>query len=81
MIERVARAAAAARFGTTVDQLYWNQESDAWRQAHIDIARATIAAMREPVADMFQAIPAGAHPEMHETVLENWRAMIDAALK
>jgi hypothetical protein len=45
------------------------------------IVKGALAAMREPTADMIEVIPAGAHPGMHETVRENWRAMIDAALK
>jgi hypothetical protein len=55
MVERVARACAAARFGTIVDRIYWNQESDSWRQAHIDIALAAIEALCEPTEAMVDA--------------------------
>ena len=80
MIERVAKAAAAARFGTIVDRLYW--ESDAWRKAHIDIAVACISAMREPTADMVDAmrdVGPDAPYGMSETI-ERWHAGIEAAL-
>jgi hypothetical protein len=74
MVERVARACAEARFGTGI---YWNQESDSWRQAHIDIALAAIAAMRVPTEAML-AIPV---PITRAELVVIWRAMLDAALK
>jgi uncharacterized protein (DUF2141 family) len=72
MIERVAREICLALY---------DKETTFPIEAARRAAKAAIAAMREPTADMIEAIPAGAHSRMHETVRENWRAMIDAALE
>ena len=87
MVERVARACAAARFGTIVDRIYWNQESDSWRLAHIDIALAAIEAMREPTEAMVDAAEVANEVWVGDELVvsvdwrKSWRAMIDAALK
>lgn len=92
MVERAAKAIAAERFGTTVDRLHWDQESDSWRQTHIDMALAAIEAMREPTEAMLHAKAA---PDAEMTggkdcsvdgfldtwdAIDVWRAMVDAAL-
>jgi hypothetical protein len=80
MVERVARACAAARFGTIVDRIYWNQESDSWRQAHIDIALAAIEALCEPT-EMMLCECTDAWGDPIGTGKDFWHAMIDAALR
>ena len=51
----VAKGIAAARFGTQVDQTYWDQESDAWRRAHLDMAEAAIAVLCHNNVNCFDA--------------------------
>jgi hypothetical protein len=78
MEERVARAIAVSL----------EVPSDSWRD-HVDEARAAIAAMREPTADMLRAgrYNLGHDEEGRPISLEDgevdeiWQTMIDEALK
>ena len=66
LVERVARALAAARGKT-----------DDWREFR-DEARAAIAAMRVPSQRMLEA--AGAGLVDYSDIRHDWRVMVDAAL-
>ena len=78
MIERVARTMCrhwleADYEGENVDRLV-NREWSAWEP----IARAAIAAMREPTLGMTDAGYMAS--DEHHTMAAAWQAMIDAAL-
>lgn len=82
MVERVARAISAERWNRPEQ---FDMESDAWRDAHRDMARAAIAAMREQTEAMTSAADAEAnryYGNAHELLFPDhaWRIMIDAAL-
>ena len=91
MVERVARAVAAADWRAEIDEA---SEPERWLEAAIaydltndngrfrydEIARAAIEAMREPTEAMIDAgYAVGYSPDPLPTDLV-WRAMIDAAL-
>lgn len=73
MVERVARALAYHNYNT----------EDVW-ESHISDARATIQAMREPTEEMISASyeDGATWSDMARGyVADEWRRMIDAALK
>ena len=75
MIERVARAIV----GVTDQE--WEDENEAWREFYRAIARAAIAAMREPSETMVDAAWASwEDPEGSKGFVGAWQAMIDIAL-
>jgi hypothetical protein len=69
MVERVARAISAERWNRPSQ---FDMESESWRDAHRDMARAAIVAMLEPTAAMMNGFRIASSDE--------WRAAIDAAL-
>ncbi len=90
MIERVARALCVAR-GINPDHIgelpseHGEAVSDhafpQWR-LHIKLARASIAAMREPLRKMANAaFHEVGHVDDQEDLENCWKAMIDEALK
>jgi hypothetical protein len=83
MVERVARAIEAARYGP-IDDVIWREkwarilETDPYLPRQ---ARAAIEAMREPTEEMLDAAREY-RPAVHRlTFRDAWRAMIDAALR
>jgi hypothetical protein len=71
MVERVARAIA---YSETADPEMWS--------AFVEVARAAIAAMREPTEAMLQAASnAPREPFAPTEPRDTWQAIIDEALK
>lgn len=75
MVERVARAIQATR-GPREN---WDRVTPATRDLWMADARAAIEAMREPTEAMTDA--GWRRIEERDDAAENWRMMIDAALK
>jgi hypothetical protein len=71
MVERVARALE--------DNSDLLDPTGSEPRDFVAVARAAIAAMREPTEVMIEAVYGG-HPENTRIARECWRAMIDAAL-
>jgi hypothetical protein len=78
MIERVARAIAATLYRPQPDMSgdVWKAVGTERKRKCEDVARAAIAAMREPTKAMLKVGPP--FPYMDEYV---WKTMIDEALK
>ena len=81
MVERVAKAIYEAG----PDGYVWESAAPYWLNEYRDLARAAIAAMREPSVEMEKAgargISACFTPEPDDPpALAAWRAMVDAAL-
>lgn len=76
MIERVARAIYAAMAAPS--EPYWGCLDEGTKHGAKSIARAAIAAMREPTETM---VAAGLRLDPDGYVKGNWYFMIDAALK
>jgi len=66
MLQRVAMAIAETQVG------HWEYWYDFKPEA-----RAALEAMREPTQEMLRDY----YPDAHETVVSEWKVMIDAALK
>jgi len=75
MIERVARAMLATG-PLTWDQIHPKSQSD-----YIKMARAAIAAMREPSEAMIKEGAYGSGEDSAGVACGAWKAMIDEALK
>lgn len=76
MVERVAKALARHEFGD-FDETWFGHE--AFMGDYRELARAAIAAMREPTEAMLEA--AFAKTGYRTTAEEHWQLMIDAALQ
>ena len=86
MIERVARAVYEKRNAGRRNVAEWDKLPAAVKAEERRDARAAIAAMREPTADMLAAfVPARDNDELKtwgaRIKERTWRAMIDAAIK
>ena len=77
MVERVARAIYAKADPSGK----WEARSEMGKGHYIAMARAAIAAMREPTEGMVHAMTALAPTWDDETSRRKWSAAIDAALK
>ena len=77
MVERVARAICRKEYGREV----WPDASLDLKDEYRSMARAAIAAMREPTETMLKADEV--HPSCHMCGghLEGWHHMIDEALR
>lgn len=83
MIEKVARAMAAAdpdQSGqindTEMGEYFWEK----YRAGYLVMAKAAIGAMVEPTEGMILANSDAAGPDDQQTI-DDWKAMIQAALK
>jgi hypothetical protein len=75
MVERVARAIYAA--GKDDYAWPWDELNETRKEGVRDVARAAIAAMREPTEAMLQA----GSDIAHVVTLDDWEYMIDEALE
>ena len=75
MIEQMARAAFAERFGTNIGER-WDTTSESDRQSHRDMIRAALMAAIEPTEAMMKAALGASVSAARIT----WRAMVRAAL-
>jgi hypothetical protein len=88
MVERVARAIANADDGTMIDpKIGWNDCDASMREDYRKEARAAIEAMREPTANMKDAVESNFDIQCelddcnaHDIPYRSWGLMIDAAL-
>jgi len=76
MVERVAIAIACEELGLVPSD--WEKCWPTAKNKYREVARAAIAAMREPTAAMIKADGNG---ELDSWIKEDWQDMIDEALK
>ena len=81
MIDRVARVLFPAYYYEDGSKELEHPGNEFGRIVAEHSARAAIAAMREPTDAMVMAITPLHSPALNERVKEDWRTMIDAALK